>query len=157
MFVPRIKASHALTTLAANDLSSTAFGSLLDQEVWAISMDVQALLHGNTAGEGPLIIGVAHSDYSAAEIEEWLEEASSWIKANKVGQERAKRKCRTIGTFDMSVVNERMNQGKSMRVKLGFAIEDGSGLQLWGYNEGAAALTTGGVVEITGKAFLAPR
>ncbi len=157
LFVPRVAASHALVTLASNDLNLTAFPTLLDQEVYAISMDVTALLHGATGNEGPVIFGVAHSDYLAAEIEEWFEAGGSWSKGDKVANEQAQRKCRTIGSFDYLAATERLNDGKPVRVKLGFVIEDGKGLTLWAYNEGTAALTTGSIIEIKGKAYLQPR
>ncbi len=157
LFVPRIKASAAAGALAAADMTSTAFGSALDQEVYALSMDVVLTTHGFTAGEGPIIVGVAHGDYSAAEIEEWLEEASSWIKSNKIGQERARRKCRIIAASHEPALNENFNDGKPIRVKLGFVLEDGQQLQLWVYNDSDATLTTGGIVELTGPAYLRPQ
>ncbi len=154
LFVPRIAATTVLSTLAANDMISTAFATLLDQEVYAISMDVTASLHGLTSGEGPIICGVAHSDYTAAEIEEWFEASGSWSKTDKIEQEHARRKCREIGIFDGNSPESTINDGRKLRVKLGFPIEDGAGLQLWVFNEGAAALTTGAVVDLKGKAFL---
>ncbi len=161
LFVPRVAASHALVALASNDLSLTAFPSALDQECWAVSMDVVATLHSLTANEGPIIIGVAHGDYSAAEIEEWFEAGASWVKGDKVSNEHAARKCRMIGTFaqasSVAGTEYTMNNGNPKRVKLGFLIEDGQTLSLWAYNEGTATLTTGAIVEIKGKIYLSPR
>ncbi len=144
--------------LASNDLVSTAFATLLDQEVYAISMDVIATKSSLGAlGEGPLIIGVAHSDYTAAEIEEWLEASASWAKGNKIAQEQARRKCRQIGIFGSVDETDILNDGKPLRVKLGFPIESGSGLQLWVFNDSGSTMTTGTTIELAGKAFLAPR
>ncbi len=160
LFVPRVAASHALVALASNDVSLTAFPTLLDQEVYAISMDIIAALHGLTANEGSIVVGVAHSDYAATEIEEWFEAGTSWQKGDKVSNEQAARKCRMIGTFaqdSQAGTKAYMNNGVVMRIKLGFVIEDGKGLSLWAYNEGVATLTTGAIVEIKGKAYLKPR
>ncbi len=156
LFVPRIKASHAVGALAGSDLGSTAFATLLDQECWAISMDVIASTPtiGATA-EGPLVIGVAHSDYSAAEIEEWYEAETSWQKGDKIAQEKAKRKCRQVAILMTNQVIT--NDGLPIRVKLGFAIEDGKGLQLWVYNDSSTTMTTGTIAELSGKIFLSPR
>ncbi len=160
LFVPRVTASHALGALASNDLSLTAFPTALDQEAWAISMDVVTNLHGLTAGEGPVVVGVAHGDYSAAEIEEWFEAGGSWAKADQVTGEQARRKCRVIGTFaqfNQPGTDATLNNGNPKRVKLGFMIEDGQTLSLWVYNESSATLTTGAIAEIKGKIYLSPR
>lgn len=157
LFVPTIKASHAVGALAANDAGVTPFTQLLDQEVFAISMDVLPVFHGATTTEGPLLIGVAHSDYSAAEIEEAIEASGSWERGDKIANEQSRRKVRVIGSFVYDATSGNMNDGRKIRVKLGFVIEDGKGLSLWVYNDSSATLTTGGIVELTGKAFLSPR
>ncbi len=157
LFVPVIDGQLALGALAASDVAKGNLGSVLDQECWAISIDTIISTTNITAGDGPLLVGVAHSDYSAAEIEEWIEEASSWIKSNKIGQERARRKIRTIGIFRGNLDEEIMNDGRMLRTKLGFALEDGQTLAFWGYNQSDVVFTTGGTVNIHGKAYLRPQ
>ncbi len=157
LFVPRISASHLIGALASNDVDTTAFGSLLDQEVYAISMDVICAMHAHTPGEGPIVFGVAHSDYTAAEIEEFMEASASWQKGNKIANEQARRKVRIVGSFQGELAEETINDGQKQRIKLGFVIEDGKGLQLFAYNEGSSTLTTGTVLELKGAAFLKPR
>ncbi len=156
LFVPRIKEGFALAALAANTLLSANFSQTVDRHYWAISMDVVPTWNGFTAGEGPLIIGVAHEDYTAAEIEAWLESAVSWTADDLIGQEVAHRKCRIIGTIKDLASDMDMNNGLPIRVKLGWELPIGSGLQLWAYNDSGTALTTGGTLEYTGKAFLRP-
>jgi len=41
---------------------------------------------------GPIMVGIAHSDYSATEIEEFIENANSWNEGDQVAQEVAKRR-----------------------------------------------------------------
>ncbi len=158
LFVPRIDSEVAFSGLATDDLVAVALTSVLDQECWANSMDVVCSLSDMTAGDGPVLVGVAHSDYSAAEIEEWLEETSSWIKSNKIGMERARRKCRIIGSFESqteALGAMIMNDGKPVRVKLGFMLESGMTLQFWVYNLSSTSLATG-LFHAMGKAYLRP-
>ncbi len=158
LFVPRIDITVGLGAILTSKLEVGLISTLLDQECWAISMKIQASITALTAGEGPIMFGVAHSDYSAAEIEEWIEEASSWISSNLIGQERARRKCRIIGTFmvgnDATILE--FNEGRPTHVKLGWKIEDGQSLGFWAYNQDANTLTTGALMHITGPVYLRP-
>ncbi len=154
--MPRIDSQIAIGALAASKVKSTALGSVLDQEVWAISMDTNSTLTNIVLDEGPILFGVCHSDYSDVEIEEWLEEASSWIKSNKIGQERSRRKCRLIGSLMYDAIHSQFNGGRNSRTKLGWALEDGMTLKFWVYNQSDSTLTTGGTLNTTGKAFLRP-
>ncbi len=157
IFVSRIDVELGLGALTTDNVVAQVFSQTLDQEVWAISADVTVVVSDHTAGDGPFIVGIAHSDYSAAEIEEWLEEASSWLKSNKIGQERAKRKCRIVATFAGTQAEQIFNDGNPKRIKLGFALEDGMTLQLWAYNASTDTFTTGSLVHMHGKAYLRPQ
>ncbi len=156
LFVPRIDGQIALGALGASQMIRTNLPNNVDRPVWVISIDVIVTANGLTQGaqKGPVTIGVLHGDYSSAEVEEWYEEAASWITANKIGQERARRKIRTIGTFEIDDTDAIMNDGKPMRVKCGFALAAGETIGFWAYNTGDVVLTTGGTVNINGKAFL---
>ncbi len=157
LFVPRIKESLSVGALAASDLISTNFTATVDRPYWLASIDVITTTHSFTAGEAPIIVGVAHNDYSAAEIEEWIEATASWSSIDKVEQEQARRKCRMICAFHGGLSADRFKDGAVVRIKCGWIQEAGTTLALWAFNEGAVTLTTGGVVEITGKAYLSPR
>ncbi len=157
LFVPRIKEALGAGALAANDLISGVFTGVLDRDYWLSSIDVLVTRHDFTAGEGPIIFGVAHSDYTAAEIEEWLEATTSWSSRDKVENEQASRKCRMIGMLnDPGAIGE-FNDGKEIRIKCGWILEDQATLQMWIYNDNSDPLTTGGILEYTGKAYLSPR
>ncbi len=157
LLVPRIKEQHAVGALGAADLGSTAFTATVDRPYWAASMDVIITVDAGSSGDQSAIIGVAHSDYSAAEIEEWIEATGSWSSIDKVQQEKARRKCRIIGVFRSLDPAVEWNDGKLKRIKLGFMLETGTTLQLFVYNDSQTVFTTGAIVELTGKAYLAPR
>ncbi len=157
LFVPRIKESAAAGALVTNDLTATIFTGVLDRQGWVTSIDVLVTRHGFTAGEGPIIVGIAHGDYTPPEIEEWLEATTSWTSSDKIEQEQARRKCRQIGIINDPGSSEPYNQGRVQRVKCGWFLAVGETLQTWIYNDSAANLTTGGVVELTGKAYIVPK
>ncbi len=104
-------------------------------------------LHGMTVGDniGPIMVGVAHSDYTLAELEEWIEAASgSWQRGKLVEQEIDNRLIRRIGVFTplISLGAEVLNDGKPIRTKLNWALQSAQGLNFWYYNMGTAALAT---------------
>lgn len=156
MFVPRMTEALSVGAPASNTVVAADFANVVDQEVWAISMDATVTMHGNTAGQGPCIVGVAHGDYTQAEIEEWLEANGSWVSSDQIANEKAKRKCRIIGNFDCQETTEKLNDGKPMRVKLGWKIQEGETLKLWAYNDSSAAFSTGKIIELKGPIYLKP-
>ncbi len=149
---PNIDLGIALGTLASKDLIS-AQGDASDTDIWLMSTDMVVGMEGHTVGEGPLIVGVAHSDYTDAEIEQWVENAVSWTRADQLSQEIQRRKIRTVGQFSGEGVSETLNDGKPIRTRCGWAIQDGQGLTVWVYSESGAALTTGSIVNFNGKAY----
>ncbi len=107
------------------------------------------------------MVGVAHSDYTAAEIEEWIETTGSWDEGDLVQQEIAKRKIRRCGIFDgPSDANNTavLNEGAARRTKCGWILNLGDGLNQWAYNMGTGDLaTTSPVVRVQGHANLWPQ
>ncbi len=110
--------------------------------------------------DGPVIVGVAHSDYTAAEIEEVIENSGSWSEGNLTAQEIAKRKVRIVGVFrQIGVAAEAaqtfvLNEGRPIKTKLNWILTTAKGLDFWAYNAGPNALTTGSVMSIYGHANL---
>ncbi len=110
-----------------------------------------------TVGVGPLIIGVAHSDYTDAEIEEWVELTTGWDGGDLVSREVARRKIKRIGTFRMpNAVGESsvLNDGKMIRTKLGWKLFEGDNLNFWVYNPGVTVATTSPDISVAGHANL---
>ncbi len=110
---------------------------------------------------GPLQVGVAHSDYSLTEIEAWIEQTSSWTQGDKVAREISSRFIRSIGTWDVGEAASQavvLNDGKPITTKLNWVLTTGQGLNFWVYNEGSAAYaTTNPNAHIVGHANLWPR
>ncbi len=154
----------ALGTLGSKVVISSVVAGAVVEETWLSSIVASWSISdfSNNAGDGPILVGVAHSDYSTAEIEAFLENTSSWDAGNLVQQEIAKRKIRIIGTFDKgelgSVDTSVLNDGKPIRTKCGWMLVTGAKLRVWAYNMGSSALdTTDPDVFTKGHANLWPR
>ncbi len=140
-----------MLTEADGSVAAVDLGGNFDEPTFCISADVTVSSRGFTAGEGPLVIGLAHSDYSAAEIEEALEAVTSWNLSNLIEREQAGRKVRTIGALPILVAAEVMENGSKIKVKLGFTVAAGHTLKLWGWNQSGSPMTTGGLIELQGR------
>ncbi len=149
--------------LAAKDVAEAAFDEVVNERTLVSSVVASYTLSNFTpiASAGPIVVGLSHSDYSSAEIEEWIETTGSWNETDLVQQEVASRKIRRIGVFetpDAATDSVALNDGRPMKTKLNWILNQGQTLNLWVYNSGAAAVaTTTPVVHANGHANLWPR
>jgi len=114
------------------------------------------------AEAGPFILGWAHSDYTDAEVEEWVEQANSWNVGDKIAAEQSRRLIRQIGSFETLPIGVTqtvsLNDGRMKTTKIGFMIESTQTLRFWVYNAGTATLdTTDPEVRVQGHANLWPK
>ncbi len=136
----------ALGTLAGNTALVEATQVVSERSV-VTSIDALYSLAGMTPGDniGPIEIGVAHSDYSLAEIEEWLERSNSWAEADLPAREISARKIRRIGVFEVPATqgeSKALNDGKPIKTRLNWVVNAGQGLQFYIYNQGGQPLAT---------------
>ncbi len=127
-------------------------GPNFGREAYVISADIIWTITGNTAGEAGVVCGIAHSDYSSTEISEWFL-ASSFDPGDKLLQEKSRRQCREAGVFP-GIVGFSLNDGKHIRTKLKFPVEEGKTLDAFVINNSGATLTTGSTVIFSGKVYL---
>ncbi len=130
------------------------FASNSTRDSWITSIDYTASIRDHTAGEGPLQIGFAHDDYTVAEIKECLESGASFDPGNKIAQEQSRRLVRAAGIFSGAAAFESLYDGRPKRRKIGFLVSQGFNLAFWIKNNDGAALTGGGIVEISGTAYM---
>ncbi len=153
----------ALGTLGSKDLIATGFDQTVEERTLVSSLVATWSVKNVTPAPnaGPILVGIAHSDYSAAEIEAWLESIGSWSEGDLVSQELNSRKIRKIGIFENSgSVNDAsvLNDGRAIKTKLNWILTTGQNLQAWAYNLGTASFaTTDPSVDIQGHANLWPR
>ncbi len=149
-----IQGTMGLSTLGSLAAIAAAATNTSDNEFRAISVKATWSLRDLTAGEGPISVGLSHGDYTAAEIEEFIEAEGAMTRLDKIAQEQANRLIRRVGTFSGLAEAETLNDGRPIRTKLNWAIADGGTVDFWAYNHSGAVLTTGAVVEILGRLFL---
>ncbi len=144
----RVSHDMSLTTLASETVVSQVLSDVLTEKAWLSSVKATWSLADFTpqAGDGPIEVGVAHFDYTDAEIEEWVENQGSWEEADMIGQEIANRRIRSIGTFTSpaSVSTEivALNDGNPIHTKCGWQLTTAQTLRIWAYNHGSSALAT---------------
>ncbi len=153
-----------LSGLAAKDVVGAVFDETVNERTFCSSIDATYSMANFTpiANAGPVIVGVAHSDYSDAEIEEWIESTGQWNEGDLVAsREISRRLIRQVGTFqspDAATDVVVLNDGKEIHTKLGWILNQGQTLRLWAFNSGAAAIaTTTPNVGVNGHVNLWPR
>ncbi len=159
----RVNEELALGTLAAKTLVGTTFDETVVDRTLVSSLKATWTMREYTPaeGDGPIVFGVAHGDYSDAEIEEVIENTGSWNEGDKIAQEQSKRLVRTIGVFDTAPSAAgiyTINDGMPVHTKLNWILNQGVRLKIWAYNQGSSALaTTSPVISAEGHANLFPK
>ncbi len=153
-----------LGTLASKTLIADTFDETVEERTFLSSIVVSWSLDQLTAPQGPISFGVAHSDYSDAEIEQVLEAVASWKEGDKIAQEVSKRLVKQIGVFVSPVgaaggiTDVSFNDGRPKKTKLNWILTSGKTLKMWAYNDSASALvTTAPFMRANGHANLWPR
>ncbi len=157
-----IDEDHGYTALASKDVALTVFDETVNERTLVSSIVATYSNKGLTpeAGVGPIMVGICHSDYTAAEVEAFIETTGSWDEGDLVQQEVAARKIRRIGVFeeDSALETETLNDGKPIKTKLNWILNQGQTLSLWTYNMGTAPVsTTAPVANAQGHVNLFPK
>ncbi len=137
----------SLTTLASQTATSVATQTVVDTtRVSSVKCTYTLSDWTPIANAGPIMFGIAHSDYSNAEIEEWIEATGGWDQGNLVQtREVRSRLIRQIGvmeTPEAATGSSRVNDGRMLKTKLNWLLSEGDGLKFWAYNTGNAAAAT---------------
>ncbi len=139
----------ALGTLAPKTLIVQSVGDVVTESTWCSSVRLLWSLGDFTpiSNAGPIRVGIAHSDYTAAEIEAWIESQLTWDVGNLVAQETARRKIREVGVFQSPPAGGNtgsavLNDGKPITTRCGWLLSTGQTIDVWAYNEGSVALAT---------------
>ncbi len=157
-----IDAEISLGTLGPNAVVANNEANVLTESAFLTSVKATWSLIDFTAGtqDGPIVVGLAHSDYSDGEIEQWIENTLSWDQGDMIGQEINKRKIRRVGVFqNLSTVTagaDALNDGRPITTKCKWGLNTGDTVRFWAYNTGTGTLTTGALVKINGFANLWP-
>ncbi len=151
----RIATSDSIGALASLDVIEFGITDLATSSMRVISADLSFALTDMAAFiDDGQEFGLAHSDYSAAEIEECLEATGSWNQTDKIAGERANRLVRSLGTFvsggSSTDSSQSYNNGKPIHVKLNWPIGVGMGIVIWVRNGSDTVYTSGTNIMVTG-------
>ncbi len=152
-----------LGTLAGRTLVSDIFDNVVNERTLVSSIECIYSMTNFTAASdsGPIVVGIAHSDYTDAEIQAVLDATLSWNEGDLVAQEVVNRKVRKIGIFETppnASTAVRLNDGRKIKTKLNWTLLQGQSLRVWAFNLGGTALaTTAPAIFCEGKANLWPR
>ncbi len=150
-----VQGSLATSTLANLVVVKAAIGGTGTQEYKCISTKLMLAMRDFTAGEGPITVGLAHGDYTVAEIEECLEAESAIDMSDMVAAEQAGRRVRRIAVFGQQAASvEIINDGRPVRTKLNWKTEGDVPVAIWIYNHSGSALSGGAVLEWVGTQFI---
>ncbi len=153
----------SLTTLAARTLVGAVFDETVNERTLVSSIVASwSLRNASPASDvGPVLVGIAHSDYTDAEVEAYIEASGTWDEGDKIQQEIMKRQIRQVGTLrvlEAATLQSRLADGRMIKTKLNWILNQGQTLRVWAYNLGQAAFaTTVPVVDVQGHANLWPR
>ncbi len=145
--------NNVLGGLETNVLTETAFLTSV-KATWALKdLDPQP-------SDGPIWVGLAHSDYTDAEVEEWIEEGASWDAGDMVAtREINRRLIRQVGVFQnvsSATGTEVLNDGRPITTKCRWGLTTGQTVRFWVYNSGNGALVSGAILHVNGHANLWP-
>ncbi len=151
-----VNASLTLSTLANNTVLSGGLLGTLTEDFFVISADLQWTIRDLAVGEDPITVGLAHGDYTVGEILEALD-VTFLGPGTKIEQERSRRLIRRVGAF-MGIIaspgGQHLNDGKSIKTKCKFVIQNGKDLNAYAVNRsGVANLATGAIVQIFGTVY----
>ncbi len=130
-------------TLGADALVSSTLTEVFTEERRVLSLEGTIAMEDLAAADGPIEVGIAHSDYTDAEILEYLTAAGAWDEGNKVAQEQANRLVRSLGI--LTEEETAINDGRLLKTRLNWRMATGDTLKFWIRNRGDQ-LTTGMVV-----------
>lgn len=155
----RVNEALSLGTLAQFAMVSDNFDEVAEEKTLVSSIDAIWSIDQLKSPDGPIMFGVAHSDYTAAEIEAVIEATGSWKLGDKIEQELQKRLVRIIGVFASGSMSSTfqsdhtLNDGRPIKTKLNWGLSTGQTLELWAYAMGPVD-TTGAVIRVEGHANL---
>ena len=156
----RIADTFSVGALTTGDVVSSALTDSATNAYRLMSLDISwSLSDLGASADDSCEFGVAHSDYTSAEIEECLEAQASIDFGNKIAQEQANRLVRSIGIFTGTGgtgASSQYNEGRPMKTKLNWYIGTGDTITIWARNGSGTVYTTGADIVSIGVMWVKP-
>lgn len=155
----RIATSPAIGAIATEDVESVPITAAVADKLRLISFDASyTWIDVGASGDGALEFGLAHSDYTAAEVEQCLEAAGSIDLGDKVAQEQANRLVRRVGTISQTIAGageeKAYNEGRPVKTKLNWLLSEGDTLNVWFRNGSGTVYSSGSSMAILGNLWV---
>ncbi len=147
-----VTASISLSTLANNTTLTASLLGTLQEDLYVISAHLTWTIRTLTAGEGPLQVGIAHSDYTVGEVQENID-VTLLGPGKKIEQEQARRLVRRVGMFDGLASEEKLFDGVPIKTTIKWVADDGEDLNVFVSNRSGGAMTTGAIIQCHGTVF----
>ncbi len=142
----------AVGALTADSVQNQEVIPTLVEDLYVMSIKSTWSIRDVMPGEGPLQVGWAHSDLTGTEIAEALT-AELVDPSNIITKERASRPVRSVGAFHGALSHEALADGREIKTKMRFIVNDGHSIDAWVANRSGTTVTTGAVVVITGEIY----
>ncbi len=154
----RIASSIQIAALASSDVVAGAISGTLSEQTRIVSAELAYSITdlGAEVDDGQEI-GLNHSDYTAAEVEEALEAATSMDFGDKIAQERANRLVRSLGFASGRAIADQsiaLNDGKPIKTRLNWLLTTGDTLNVWVRNGSDTVYTTGAALAVVGHLWV---
>ncbi len=154
----RISNTTAIGALAALDVIEGSLTNVATEQLRVISLDLAWSIGdlGATQDDGQEF-GVAHSDYTAAEIEECLEATGSLDPGDKLAEEKANRLVRSIGQMQGAPgtgAGKSFKNGEKVKTRLNWLLSTGDSIVVWIRNGSGAVYTTGASLVSVGEMWV---
>lgn len=147
-----ISEEMAVGAIGDQGFSGIDVGETVNERTFVSSVVASYGLNNFTAGEGPVGIYIAHSDYTNAEVAEAILATNGWDRGNKVAREQAKRLVRLVGLAEIEDDGEeKLFDGRPRKIKLNWLLEEGDTLQ-FGVFALSGTITAGGQIDVLGHA-----
>jgi len=157
----RIASGIAVGALAAGDVIASAGTNAVADKLRIISVDCAYGVSDLAAQvDDSFQFGWAHSDYTAAEIEECLEAGGAIDLGDKIAQERGNRLVREVGMISSSGLTASggggfpFNDGRRVKTRLNWLLSAGDTLNLWVRNASGVIYTTGSSLQANGDIWV---
>ncbi len=148
----RVSPELALAMLASDTVLKTVLVGTYASTYGCMSVSLTWSLTDLTANDDPVIVGLAFSDYSVTDINVCIEAAEAIDIGDKIGQEKANRMVRIIGS--MNEVRESLSEGRPIKTKLNWLIPIGKAIEVFAYNTSDDPLTTGAFLNCDGDMWV---
>ncbi len=128
----------------------------LTQDAFIIAADLTWTIFGLDLLDGPVDVGLCHSDYTVTEVKEGLD-ASPANDSDKIAIERSRRQIRVAGTFktpENTGSGQVLNDGNKKRTKCGWYVSNSKEVNIFAQNIGTPALTVDTTISVAGVVYV---